>query len=98
MTTNDEVRKILLEIVALGLLRIRSLGYSGLAAKCAQEADHLHNLPYLIGELSWEQFLYYYSVERVCFINQQGDNVSDFKPLWYKLEHIIDARNKEIEG
>jgi hypothetical protein len=37
-----------MQILRIGLLRIRAFGEEGLADRCAIEADHLHNLPEIV--------------------------------------------------
>jgi len=54
MTCPTEIAEILTEILRTGLLRIRALGWSGNAERCAIEADHLHNVPDLLAHYSPE--------------------------------------------
>jgi hypothetical protein len=50
-----------------GLLQIRVLGWDGQAGLCAEEADHLHNLPGLLADYSEEKLRYYWDVERPIY-------------------------------
>jgi len=92
MSGHDEIRRILLDILQVGLLRIRGYGNSGLAEACSLEADHLHNLPVLIQYLRREDLLYYYNVERPCFLNLVTSNVDAFKLLWEQLAKLIQEK------
>jgi hypothetical protein len=88
----NEIRRILLDILRIGLLRIRAYGNSGLAEACNVEADHLHNLPVLIQTLRWEELLYYYNVERPAFLNVAPSNVDEFQLLWDQLGRLIQRK------
>ncbi|MGA2218639.1 MAG: hypothetical protein ABSG51_11165, partial [Terracidiphilus sp.] len=56
--------------------------------QCANEADHLHNLPGLIRNLRLDELLYYFNISRPAFINLGGNPVG-FEPLWAELESIL---------
>src|SRR5690242_16044628 len=60
MTCPPGVAEIVLEILTMGLLRIRMAGWSGEGRICASEADHLHNLPELLSAYSPERLSYYW--------------------------------------
>lgn len=92
MNGHNEIRRILLDILRVGLLRIRAYGNSGVAEACSLEADHLHNLPVLIQSLRWEELLYYYNVERPGFLNVATSNVDEFKLLWEQLGKLIQEK------
>jgi hypothetical protein len=86
MTCPDEIADILLEILGTGILRIRALGWTQNAARCAVEADHLHNLPHLLSHFSEDLLKYYWEVERPSFIGQcSAENAAQFTPLWERL-------------
>jgi hypothetical protein len=86
---DDAVRRALLEILRIGLLRVRAAGYAGRAKECALEADHLHNLPRVIQTLAAKELLYYYSVERPSFAKQSTSDVKDLEPLWEELGTLL---------
>jgi hypothetical protein len=88
---DDRVRRVLLEILRIGLLRVRAAGYAGHAGECAIEADHLHNLPRLVQALAVEELQYYYSVERSAFASQSSD-VRNLEPLWEELGTLLAAK------
>jgi hypothetical protein len=54
-----EISEILTEMLTTGLLRIRALGWSGEAERCAIESDHIHNVPDLLTHFSPERLGYY---------------------------------------
>ena len=90
---NKEIRTVLLNILRIGLLRIRSLGSEGSGEQCSIEADHLHNLPGLIQSLRLEELLYYYNIERRGFLRRATSNVDEFKPQWDHLAALIGAKS-----
>jgi hypothetical protein len=67
MTCPPAVAAILLDLLRHGLLTCRAAGWRRNAARCAAEADHLHNLPDLIADYSGERLRYYWDVERPAF-------------------------------
>jgi hypothetical protein len=91
LNDDDEIKRILLDILRVGLLRIRAFGNSGLADACSAEADHLHNLPVLIQSLRREELLYYYDVERPAFLSVTTSDVDQFRALWEHLGVLIKA-------
>ena len=96
MNGNDEINQILLEILRVGLLRIRVYGSSGDGDACCLEADHLHNLPALIQTFHRELLLFYYDVERPAFLRATTREVDAFTKLWDRLGKMIeqDERGK----
>ena len=92
------IAEIVLGILRIGLLRIRSKGWEGNAEACAWEADHLHNLPDLLSDFSVERLDYYWTVERLCFIEHVTvEEVSELVPWWDRLsEHVpLDESQKQ---
>jgi hypothetical protein len=86
MQCPPEIADILHEILRVGLLRIRAFGFAGDSGRCAIEADHLHNLPALLGDFRPESLDYYLNVERVCYSDQSDpDDVACFDSLWNSL-------------
>ena len=88
MKEREEVKKILLEILGRGLLRIRAFGWSGRHQECAHEADHLHNLPRAILEGSMQSFSYYYDIERPAFL-KEAIMPEEFEPYWDRLKTLL---------
>ena len=91
MDSQDDIKRVLLDILRVGLLRIRAFANSGLSDACSVEADHLHNLPALVLSLRWEELLFYYNVERAAFLDRTEANTDDFRPLWNQLEMQLQA-------
>jgi hypothetical protein len=89
---DDEIKGVLLDILRMGLLRIRSFGNSGDAQACSLEADHLHNVPELIRLYRPELLRFYYTVERPAFMSSAARGPAQFAPLWEKLDELIKAR------
>lgn len=92
MNDQDEIKHILLDILRAGLLRIRAFGNSGCAEACSLEADHIHNIPHLIKSLSLDELAYYYDIERTAFQSATTFDVTEFKPLWERLDKLIGVR------
>jgi hypothetical protein len=86
MSCPSEISEILLAIVETGLLRIRSLAWSGRSGLCATEADHIHNLPALVADFSPETLRYYWEVERSSYIDRTShDQLTAWELLWQRL-------------
>jgi hypothetical protein len=65
--TRDQAYLILLRF---GLIWVRDLAWSGRIDLCEIEADHLHNIPSLIGETSEDRHTYYLDVERGLYLER----------------------------
>src|SRR4051794_32294224 len=92
MNDSTEIKEVLQEILTTGLLRIRSMAWSGDAGRCAIEADHIHNLPYLLVQGDSEGLAYYWEVERTSYIDQsKPDQLSVWEPLWQRLQSHVEA-------
>jgi hypothetical protein len=98
MNCPPEIAEILLEILRLGLLRIRLMGWGGDSGRCAVEADHLHNLPALLTNFSPDLLRYYWEAERPGFLSQSENNsLGGFEELWNRLAPFV-AREPVSEG
>lgn len=94
MENHEAVKAILLEVMYVGLLRIRASAYDGDAEACAIEADHLHNLPGIIREQHCSaQLAYYYGVERIAYLKHEKSNASLFQSCWEQLAKIIGSED-----
>jgi hypothetical protein len=102
MRTRDAVY---LDILAFGLLWIRNAGYSGNARACELEADHLHNLPSLIGETNELRHECYFDNERTLYLERTTEldpttakrasfTWQRYRDLWAELE----AHNAKHKG
>jgi hypothetical protein len=88
MKYETEIRLILLNILATGLLRIRASGGNGDAGNCWVEADRLHNLPGLVREPKLDLLKYYWNIERPSFV-RQTKSPSGFEADWDELGAIL---------
>jgi hypothetical protein len=84
MTCPPELATTLLDLIQTAALRIRAAGWRGDAAACANEADHIHNLPGLLREFSMDRLQYYWSAEKPSYVARGGDGRA-FEPIWDKL-------------
>ena len=98
MQCPPEILKTLTDILYTGLLRIRALGWSQNAARCAVEADHLHNVPALLADYKPELLDFYWRVQRVEFIRESSyEEVARYEPLWNALaEHVVSRKDSAV--
>jgi hypothetical protein len=66
--TMNTIDQIYLTILKIGLVSIREAGAAGDSKRCEYEAEHLHNIPSLIGETNGDRHLYYFNQERNRFV------------------------------
>jgi hypothetical protein len=88
MTSEEDVRRLLLNLLRTGLLRIRAFAWEDQADRCAIEADHIHNLPDLVRSPRLELLVYYFDHERHAFMTRVPDSDA-FEPDWLRLGEII---------
>ena len=74
MTERDD---IYVQILHLGLLALRNAAQSGNASHCAIEADHLQNIPSLIGETDEHRHARYLNSERVDYLEHADRSVPE---------------------
>ncbi len=91
MSNDEAVREVLLDILAVGLLRIRSAGEAGRANVCAIEADHLHNIPKVVASMNANLLAFYWDTERPAFLKAALQDVRDFVPLWDRLKRVLEG-------
>ena len=97
MNCPPEIAGTILEIIQMGLLRIRQQGWAGDAAGCAAEADHIHNLPDVLREYSPDRLWYYWEAEKPAYENQTaGAARAYFDPLWARLAPHVPQRTDPI--
>ena len=90
MRCPGDVLEVVTEIIRIGLLRIRIAGWQNEPARCAIEANHIHNLPSLISGYKPELLEFYWKVERPEYIAfSPGENLISFETQWKKLEAIM---------
>jgi hypothetical protein len=91
MPCPPEIAEVLARMIAEGLLRIRSCGWSGRADLCAIEADHIHNLPGLLADYSPDRLAYYWTVERSCYLERMPEvERVGWESLWEQLGAVAD--------
>jgi hypothetical protein len=86
-----EIAEIIVELIETALLRIRARGWAGNSARCAVEADHVHNLPRLLSDFSPERLRYYWEMERPAFSREVGEEDGGFHDLWERLSVYVAA-------
>jgi hypothetical protein len=92
MICSPEVYQLLLEILTTGLLRIRALGWSGDAERCAIESDLIHNAPDILAHFSSERLAYYWDVERISYIKPTAPpQLAVWESLWRELQIQLQA-------
>jgi hypothetical protein len=95
MESLPEIRECLLEVVATGIINIRSEATRGNCARCFIEADHIHNLPTLVCDFSHELLKFYLDVEKPAYISQSsGAETKSFESVWARLERAVKAMPK----
>ncbi len=93
MNCPPDVARVLLDVLRLAALEIRARGWQGDAAGCAVAADHIHNLPTLLGEFSDDLLRFYWDVERPEFVRRsKGADLSEYKSLWAELAELLPTR------
>lgn len=88
MTCPPDVARVLLEILRIAILRARAHGWAGKAGDAAAEMDHVHNLPGLLADFSWERLRHYHDVERPGFL-RHGAGGKAFDECWDRLEALL---------
>lgn len=84
-----EIADVILHLLQTGTVEARSAGWSGDAALCAVEADHLHNLLDLLRRYSPRKLNYYWNRERAVYITRKGGQPMVFEELWAELEPLV---------
>jgi len=96
MNCPPDVAPELAEILKWGLLRIRIAGQQGDGRRCAQESDHIHNLPGLIVDYAPQLLAYYWRIERPILIKQVGEGECKmFEEPWARLKLLVE---RECQG
>jgi hypothetical protein len=90
MSCPSELSPVLLDIIRIGLLKIRHFGELGMSGRCTVEADHIHNLPELLSDYSPELLVFYWTVERTSYADQSSeDDLRQFSGAWDRVERYI---------
>jgi hypothetical protein len=84
-----------LHILRFGLTCLRDAAGGGNAAYCAVEADHLHNLPSLVGEANECRHDYYFDRERPLYLERVDRSVpgieftlARYAEIWQRLSEL----------
>lgn len=89
MSCPPDIAEVIAEILQMGLLRIRAMGWEGDSTGAALEADHLHNLPRLLSDYSPELLRYYWEAEKPAYCNRGDGNAGAFAPAWERLHNLL---------
>ena len=85
-----DIEKVVLELLAHGILRIRAFAGAKEPNRCFVEADHLHNLPQLLADYRPERLRYYWEVERPSFMEQVPEpERRDLADFWNRLAELV---------
>jgi hypothetical protein len=98
MSTKEQVAVVILEILEIGLLRVRCAAESENSASCWNESNHLHNLPALVRLLKRELLSYYLDIEVPSFLLHSSGNTQAFEQSWQKLRELRDRWDQEEAG
>lgn len=94
MTCPPDIARVIVQILQVAILRIRAGGWREDGARCAVEADHVHNLPALLIDYSDELLRFYWQVERPSFMKRcRPDDLVGYEPLWAELGELVFANN-----
>jgi hypothetical protein len=98
----SERDQIYIQILQYGLLSLRNAGLQGMIEYCAIEAEHLHNLPTLIGESNERRHEYYFERERPCYLEQVDRSVPGldftlrrYEECWRELRDLTEPSGPE---
>jgi hypothetical protein len=78
MSCPPDIAEVITEILQMGLVRIRAMGWEGNSAGAAHEADHLHNLPPLLSNYSPESMRYYWEAEKPAYCSHADRNAEAY--------------------
>jgi hypothetical protein len=96
MTCPPQIATTITQLLREGLLRIRASGWSGDSQRCAVEADHLHNLPGLLADFSFDRLRYYWEVERPAFMARSAaEDLASYQPLWADLAAALSVQQHD---
>ncbi len=85
-------------ILTLGLVAVRDAAANGDIARCRAEAEHIHNIPSLIGEDNVHRHMYYLTMERKAYIDwvtaSGRDDLQKFVSLaystaWKEMDEVL---------
>lgn len=93
----EERDRTYLQLLSLGLIAVRDCASAGDLERCKMEAEHLHNIPSLIGEQNKARHLYFISTEKNRYLGWVLGSRRDlvdyvgmtYLPLWNKIEETL---------
>jgi hypothetical protein len=94
MTCPPDIAAVVLDILQLGIIRIRCFATTKESNKCFIESDHIHNLPTILTDYRPERLRYYWDLERPSFMTHVPDwERRDLEPLWERLGALVIIHN-----
>ena len=87
-------------ILKNGLVAVRDAAANRDIARCGAEAEHIHNIPSLIGEDNVHRHVYYFTVERKAYLDWVAasgrDDLQKFVSLaystaWKEMDEVLSA-------
>ena len=99
---SDELGELYRKLLHWGLIEIRNAADAGDVERCRVEAEHLHNLPSLIGETNAHRHACYIAQSRTAYLEWllaadrpevQAFVGRAYLPLWKQIEQIVTAMN-----
>ncbi len=91
----SERDQIYIRILQYGLQRLRDAGLLGMIEYCTIEAEHLHNLPSLIGEANERRHEHYFEKERLYCLDRVDRSVPGldftlrrYEECWQELREL----------
>jgi len=97
----DSLDRIYSRLLQSGLIAIRDAAEAGDLPRCTAEADHIHNIPSLIGEHNLHRHVYYATKERKAYLDwvlsvgrkELREYVSlVYEPEWEQMDKILGLR------
>jgi hypothetical protein len=95
MNCPSQIADILVQLIELGILRIRAAAWAGKTDQVAIEADHIHNLPAILKNYSSDALKFYWDIERRDFISRMPDH-GGFQELWKRLESLTASISQSV--
>lgn len=95
-----ELDPLYLELLQAGLLLLRSAACDGNLEWCKVEAEHLHNVPSLIGEENMERHFYYMKNERLRYVQwvqsasqstTTTEAIARYILIWKRMADVLTA-------
>lgn len=95
----NERDAIYIQILHHGLLRLRDAAATGHTHHCSVEAEHLHNIPSLVGETNEHRHACYLGQERCHYLEHIDRSLpgleftlSRYAELWERLAKLHDTK------